>query len=133
MQSTAAQPSIGDALKRVTDGFSRLVREHIALARTELKQDLRAAGRDIALALAGVPLLFLGYSLLMVAISLLLADDFGGVAGFAIVGAINFVVGTVLAVIFGMRLLGRDKPDLDQTTRELKEDRRWLQELRQKH
>ena len=122
--------TIGESLKRVTEGFSRLVREHLALARTELKQDLRAATRDVALALVGVPLLFLGYSLMMVALALLLADEWGGVGAFAIVGGVNFLAGAVLAAIFGMRLLGRDKPDLEHTTRELKEDRRWLQELR---
>ena len=61
-------PTIGDSIRRLTDGVGRLVREHLQLARAELKEDLRKVGRDVALILAGIPPLLLGYALLMVSL-----------------------------------------------------------------
>ncbi|HEX9603568.1 MAG TPA: phage holin family protein [Myxococcales bacterium] len=55
-----------DALTRLLDGVQRLFREHLALAKTELKDDLRRAGRDLLLSAAGLPPLLVGYVLLMV-------------------------------------------------------------------
>src|SRR5207247_10025320 len=62
-----------DALQRLIDGLQTLMREHIALARAELKDDLRNTGRDLLVSAAGVPALAAGYLLLMVSIGFLLA------------------------------------------------------------
>lgn len=127
---TGTSPTITDALKRLTDGMSRLVRDHIALARTELKQDLRAAGKDVVLAAAGLPSLLLGYAFVMAALAFWLAQAIGMAGGFAIIGLLNLAVGGALAFVFGRRLAGRDKPDLDRTTAQIKEGGKWLRELR---
>ncbi len=123
-------PSLSEAFGRLTDGIQRLIRDHLALVRTELRQDLKAAGRDVALALLGVPSLLLGYALLMVAIAFVLVPFTGNAGAFAIVGAVNLLAGGVLAWVFGRRLATRDKPDLDRLTTQLKEDGRWLRDLR---
>jgi hypothetical protein len=123
-------PSLSEAFRRLTDGIQRLIRDHLALVRTELRQDLKAAGRDIAFALLGVPSLLLGYALLMVALSLALAPSLGAAVAFAIVGAVNLLAGGALAFFFGRRLATRDRPDLDRVTTQLKEDGRWLRDLR---
>lgn len=123
-------PSLSEAFRRLTDGIQRLIRDHLALVRTELRQDLKAAGRDVALALLGVPSLLVGYALLMFALAFLLAPSVGQAAAFAIVGAGNVLFGGLLAFVFGRRLTTRDKPDLDRVTTQLKEDGRWLRDLR---
>ena len=68
----ATMPS-RDALQRLLDGLQMFIREHLALARSEMKADLRAMGRDLAVGAAGLPILAAGYLLLMVAAGFLLA------------------------------------------------------------
>jgi len=42
-----------DALQRLLDGLQMFIREHLALARAEMKADLRAMGRDVAIGALG--------------------------------------------------------------------------------
>lgn len=126
-QSTA--PSAGDALRRAADALVRLVKEHLELARVELRKDLRRAGRDATFALAGVPLMVVGWAMLMVAVAVAIAPWVGAAGGFATVAVLNLGVGGGVTWIFAKRLTGDDRPDLDETTRELQEDRRWLKRL----
>jgi uncharacterized membrane protein YqjE len=127
-QSTS--PTAGDALRRAADALVRLVKEHLELARVELRKDLRRAGRDAVFALAGVPLVLVGWALLMVALALAIAPWVGAAGGFAIVAVLNLAAGGGVMWIFAKKLTGDDRPDMDETTRELQEDRRWLQRLR---
>jgi len=46
-----------DALQRLLDGLQTLIREHLALARFELKEDVRDMGRDLLVGASGVPAL----------------------------------------------------------------------------
>lgn len=125
----ATAPSIGDSLKRIADGVQRLVREHLALARMELRQDLRVAGRDAALAIAGVPLVLVGWALLMGGVAVALSGALGLAGALCLVGGVNVLAGGLVALVFAKRLIGADRPDLDITTCELEEDRRWLEKL----
>ena len=125
----SASPTAGDALRRAADALVRLVKEHLALVRVELRKDLRRAGRDAVFAVAGVPLVIVGWALLMVALALAIAPWVGAAGGFAVVAVLNLAVGGGVMSIFARKLTGDDRPDLDETTRELQEDRRWLQRL----
>ena len=62
-----------DALQQLLDGLQSFIREHLALARVEMKEDLRGLGRDLAIGAAGMPALAAGYLLSMIAIGYLLA------------------------------------------------------------
>ena len=68
-----AVPGAGESLRKAADALVRLVKEHLELARVELRKDLRRAGVDAAFALAGVPLALVGWALLMVGAALALA------------------------------------------------------------
>ena len=107
----------------------RLVKEHLALARMELRQDLRVAAKDAALAAAGVPILLIGWALLMVAVALALAPIAGAAVAFGIVGLLNLAAGAGVSAVFVRRLRRDAKPELEETSRVLEEDRRWLQTL----
>src|SRR5947208_15852778 len=85
-----------DALQRLLDGLQTFIREHLALARVEMKQDLRAMGKDLAVGAAGVPALGAGYLLLMVALALLLSRWLPSWAAFGIVAVANLVTGGIL-------------------------------------
>src|SRR5437016_10069784 len=93
-------PQARDALNRLIDGFQTLVREHLALAKVELKEDLKRMGRSLLLSAAGVPALVAGYLLLNVAIALLLATVIASWAAFGIVAVVNLAAGSALTAHF---------------------------------
>jgi hypothetical protein len=80
---------------RMTDGFSRLVTQHLALARVELMDDAREMGTDVARIAAFVPFVLVGYAFLCAALSVFLARWLGWAGALALVGAINLVGGTL--------------------------------------
>jgi uncharacterized membrane protein YqjE len=118
-----------DALTRLLDGVQTLFREHLALAKTELKDDLRRAGRDLLVSAAGLPPLLVGYVLLMVAVALLIAQELPGWLAFALVGLLNLLAGGAVTLAF-MSKAKRDKIALPRTEEELRRDREWLASLR---
>jgi uncharacterized membrane protein YqjE len=119
-----------DALQRLLDGLQTFIREHLALARVEMKQDLRAMGRSLAIGAAGVPALAAGYLLLMAAIALLLARWMPAWVAFGIVAIVNLAAGAALTVS-GMRRVMRESMDLPRTAEEIRRDRDWLASLKQ--
>src|SRR3954471_3332416 len=88
-----ASPQARDALNRLIDGFQTLVREHLALAKVELKEDLKRMGRSLLFSLAGIPALLAGYLLLNVAVALLLATVIASWAAFGLVALVNLAAG----------------------------------------
>ncbi|RKH86371.1 phage holin family protein [Corallococcus sp. AB045] len=64
---------------RMADGFSRLVTQHLQLARVELAEDAKAMGLDVASIAVFVPFLLVGYAFICGAL--------------ALVGAVNLVGG----------------------------------------
>jgi uncharacterized membrane protein YqjE len=98
-----ATPQARDALNRLIDGFQTLVREHLALAKVELKEDLRRMGRSLLLAAVGIPALLAGYLLLNAAVALLLSAVMASWLAFGIVAFANLGVGAALTVVFGKK------------------------------
>ncbi len=80
---------------RLTEGFSKLVTQHLTLARVELIEDARSMGMDVALIAAFVPFILVGYSLLCGALVALLAPWLGWPGALALVGALNLIGGIV--------------------------------------
>src|SRR5712671_7321241 len=117
-----------DALTRLLDGVQTLFREHLALAKTELKDDLRRARRDVLLSAAGLPPLLVGYVLLMVALALLLAQAIPGWLAFALVAVLNLAAGGALTLAF-MKKARQEKIALPRTEEELRRDKEWLATL----
>jgi uncharacterized membrane protein YqjE len=124
----AAPPTL-DALQRLIDGLQTLMREHIALARVELKQDLRETGRDLAVSAAGVPALAAGYLLFMAAIAFLLATWMPQWAAFGIVALVNLGTGSIISLVWGRRVL-KTRLELRRTGEELRKDKQWLASLK---
>src|SRR5256885_2159549 len=127
-RSPLASPQARDGVNRLIDGFQTLVREHLALAKVELKEDLKRMGRSVLLSAAGVPALLAGYLLLNVAIALLLATVMASWAAFAIVALVNLVAGSVLTAHFIKK--ARQTPiSLTSTGTELRRDREMVSGL----
>jgi hypothetical protein len=122
------QPS-KDALQRLLDGMQTLVREHLALARAEAKEDLRSMGRDLALGAAGLPAILVGYLMLMMAVGYLLAQWLESWAAFGIVALANLAVGAGLTVACRKKL-SRNRSQLRTSAgAELQRNKDWLASL----
>src|SRR4051794_30307860 len=117
-----------DALNRLIDGFQTLVREHLALAKIELKEDVNRMARSLVLSAAGVPALIAGYMLLNIAIALLLATVMASWVAFGIVALVNLGAGSALTVVFGKKAK-EIRLSLSETGSELRRDREMLSGL----
>jgi uncharacterized membrane protein YqjE len=114
-----------DAFQRLIDGLQTLVREHMALAREELKEDVRGLGREVLASAAGVPALAAGYLLMMMAVGYLLTIWLPAWAAFGIVGAVNLGVGAAITAT-GIRKAMSRRVDLPRTAEELRQDKQWI-------
>jgi uncharacterized membrane protein YqjE len=119
-----------DALQQLLDGLQTFIREHLALARVEIKEDLRGLGRDLLVGAAGVPALAAGYLMLMIAIGYLLAIWLPSWAAFAIVAVVNLTAGGILTWS-GTRRAMQNRVELTRTATEIRRDREWLASLKQ--
>jgi uncharacterized membrane protein YqjE len=99
-----AEVSPRDALARLLDGVQTLFREHLALAKVELKDDLRRAGRDALLSAAGLPPLLVGYMLLMAALALVIAQALPAWSAFGLVALLNLVAGGALTKAYAQKM-----------------------------
>ncbi|MFL5351608.1 phage holin family protein [Archangium sp.] len=102
---------------RLTDGFSRLVTQHLTLARVELMEDARVMGLDVALIAAFVPFVLVGYTFLCGALVVLVQPWTGWAGALALVGGVNLVGGGV-GIARAVRRLKSHRV-MDETTEEL--------------
>lgn len=102
---------------RMADNFGRLVTQHIALARLELQEDVKAMGLDVARIIAFVPFILVGYVFLCGALSVVLATWMGYAGGLAVVGGLN-VVGGGLGIWHAVSRL-KNRQVMDDTSQEL--------------
>jgi uncharacterized membrane protein YqjE len=122
------QTSLMDALARLIDGVQLLVREHLQLARVEVKHDLRALARNLAPALLGAPVLLSGWLLLMMAVAFALPLPAWAACG--IVALANLALGAAL-VRAGLQRLVESPPVLPRTAEELKKDTALVAQIAQ--
>jgi uncharacterized membrane protein YqjE len=118
-----------DALHRLLDALQTLIREHLALARVELKQDLRTMGRDLATGAAGMPPLAVGFLLLMFAIASLLSIWLPAWAAFGIVALVNLAAGGAMTWSASRRV-AHSRIELPCTAEEIRRDREWMAALK---
>lgn len=127
----SAQPPVPsiDALQRLLDGLQTFIREHLALARAEIKDDVRSMGREILVSAAGLPALVAGYLLLMIAAGYLLAIWLPLWAAFGIVALVNLGAGGLVTFV-GLKRVVQTRVGLPRTGAELQRDKAWLSDLR---
>jgi uncharacterized membrane protein YqjE len=102
---------------RMADGFSRLVTQHLQLARMELVEDAKAMGLSVASLAVFVPFVLVGYFFLCGALAVVLAPWLGYAGGLAAVGAANLVGGGI--GIYGAIQRLRTRNLMDGTAQEL--------------
>lgn len=88
-----ADRTITALVGRMADSFSRLVTQHLQLARMELAEDTRAMGVDAARIAVFVPFVLVGYFFVCGALAVVLAAWVGWAGALALVGGLNLVGG----------------------------------------
>lgn len=117
--------SLGDLVSELTTEFSQLVTSHIDLAKVELKEDVREAGRAGGMfGGAGVSAL-VALLMLSAAAAWGLAEVMAPGWGFLIVGAVWAIVAAVLGMA-GKKQVQHMHPGPTETVDEIKEDKKWL-------
>jgi hypothetical protein len=128
--STAPPPtgdderSLADLLSTLTSQLSTLFRKEVELARTEIKQEVRLAGKAAGTLGGAGGAAFMAVLLLSFALAWGLGELVPVWAGFLIVGALYAVVAGALFVN-GKKKLDRINPKPEQTIETLKEDAEW--------
>jgi uncharacterized membrane protein YqjE len=116
--------SVGELLGEVTGDLSKLMRQEVALAKVELKEEATRAGKASGL-LGGAGAV--GYLMLVfLALALMFAlDNVMGIGWAALLTAV--LLGIVAAALFviGRSRFKRVNPTPEQTVETLKEDVQW--------
>jgi len=116
--------SLGEIVGSITTELSTLVRQEITLAKTELRQDAKTAGKGAGL-LAGAGV---AGHLFLIALTGLIVIALGGLIGYGWAALIVTVVWGIVAAVLaksGQKALKAVPPPLEKTTETLKEDAQW--------
>ena len=131
----ARDRSIGSLVKELRDEFTTLLRQELALAKTEMSEKASKASRNATYIAVGGAICFAGVLFLLVGVSaavyvgLVYAGLSHYVAGWlapVIVGAVVAIVGYAM-LQKGISTLKRMSVTPDKTVESLKEDKQWLQ------
>jgi hypothetical protein len=110
------------ALARETaDALGRLTKQHLHLARLEMRADLRAMGREAALIAVLAALAIVGYALAMVGISMVVADGWKRGLPFLVIGTLHVVAsgGGILIAVARLRRMRPMNATADEVNRSL--------------
>ena len=128
--------SLADLIKELRDESSTLVRQEIALAKTEIGEKVSMFGRNAAYAAAGAAVLLIGGIFLLLAVANVVSGII--IAIFPtmlqwIAGAIGYgLVGLVIAIVGyafyqkGVSTLKNQSPVPEKTVASLQENKEWL-------
>jgi uncharacterized membrane protein YqjE len=120
--STKEGLSTGELIKQISEEVSRLVRDEIRLAKIELGEKGRHAGRGAGLVGgAGVIALF-GGGALVAAVVLLLAQVMPAWAAAAVVGAVLLLAAAVLGLLGKRQVAEAGSPAPQRTIRSVRND-----------
>ena len=126
--------SIADLFKDLRDEAVLLVRQEVALAKTEMSEKMARMGRNAAYVAAGMMVAFVGLVLILLAAAAGLAvvlDDTGAREQAPwlaplIVGAVVVIIGAV-AAMKGINTIKNQSLKPQQTIDSITEDKKWIQ------
>jgi hypothetical protein len=118
-----ADESLGELIREATQQASTLLRDEVALARTEIKEDVREAVAGLAMFSAAGVLALLAVLMLSAAAAFGIGRALGeewAWAGFVVVGLL-YLVGAGVAGLMGKKKAQEIPPPAPRTTKQLKE------------
>lgn len=123
------QESLGDLAGRLTSEIGALFNDHLQLARVEITDDLRKAGKGAGLMGGGAAAGWVAALLLSMAAAWGLAEVVETWLAFLIVGAVWLVVAAALAMR-GRKEIRQTDLRPEATMDEISRDRQWISEQR---
>ncbi len=119
--------SIGELIGELANESAVLVKQEVALAKKEVREEVRVAGRNVGYAVAGGAVAYVGLIAIVIALGVLLGELLGDAEwlGLLIVGLVVALIGYVL-LKKGLDKLKAMDPAPERTLRTLKEDKEWL-------
>jgi membrane protein implicated in regulation of membrane protease activity len=94
------QASIGDLVKQLRDDSTSLIRDEVALAKTEISEELSMVGKNIGFLVAGALVGYAALVILLIALGSLIAEGLVAV-GLALALA-HFLGLAIIAIIVGL-------------------------------
>lgn len=128
-QMVEPDASIGELLNRVTDDVNRLVRTHVELAKTEIKDEVARAGKGAGMITGGAMAAMFALLMLSLALAWGLAEVIDAGWAFLVVGLIWAAVAAGLALV-GREQLKTVHPVPEVTKQTVEEDVQWAKEQR---
>lgn len=116
--------SLGDLFSDLSRQTSTLVRQEIALARTEVSHKLSQAGKDAGMIATGTAVAYAGFLALVGAAVLLLAKAVDWWLSALIIGVVVAIIGGIM-IKLEIDQLKSTSPVPEQTIETLKEDKEW--------
>ena len=120
--------SVGDLLSELTAETTTLLKQELALVKTEVRQEATEAGRHIGAVAAGGAVLYAGLIGLVIGLGWGLGELLGGAEwlGITLMGLAVLIVGALL-VKNGLTALREMNPAPEHSIRSLKEDKAMIQ------
>jgi uncharacterized membrane protein YqjE len=123
----AEEPQLGDLFRQLAQDSATLVRQEMALAKAELRENVKSVARDTAKIAVGAVLAGVGALVLVAFLVIVLGDAVNNYwVGALIVGVLFVAIGGFLAMS-AMKRLKHETITPEQTLQTLKEDKQWLQ------
>jgi len=121
------EPPLGDLFRQLAQDSATLVRQEVALAKAEIRENVKTVARNATMIALGGVLALLGGLVLVAFLVMLVGDALDEYwLGALIVGALFLIIGGIMA----KKALGNLKQESlapEQTIATLKEDKQWLQ------
>ncbi len=129
------EPNIADLLRKLRDDVLSLLSEEVALAKTEVSENLSRTGRNVGYLAIGALIASSALMLILMALGYLLGDLFAGrgfdpgMAAFLGFFIVALIVGTVSAILItkALQSLGANSIKPERTVQSLREDKQWAQ------
>ena len=126
-QQTREAPSLGSLFGDLTRDMSRLVRQEVNLATTEMSHKASRVGREVAFLAVGSLIAYAGLLALIAAAIFLLAEVMPWWVAALVVGIAVAAIGAVL-VMRGLKALKEAQLAPKETIQTLKDDVAWAKE-----
>jgi hypothetical protein len=124
MQQASDNRSLGELFAELSRQTSTLVRQEVALAKTELRQTGTKVGKDVAAIAIGGAVAYAGFLAILAAVIYLLAEIMDWWLAALLVGVVVIVTGYLL-IQRGREALKHADLAPHQTIETLKEDAEW--------
>lgn len=127
MATTRDDRTLGELFAELSRETSALVRQEVALAKTEISEKASTVAKNVVLLIAGGAVVYLAAVFILLALVIGLANVMEPWVAALLVGVVVAIVGAVL-IIMGINTLKKTTLMPEKTIATLKENKEWVQQ-----